>query len=54
MYENYIKDITSIIEKHSPISRRWVTNRKHKTWYDKDALKLKIQGRKAEKTWHKS
>ena len=54
MYQNCIKDITSIIEKHAPITRRQLTNRKHKTWYDKDALKLKIQRRKAEKTWHTS
>ena len=38
MYENYIKDITSIIEKHAPTSKRHFTNRKHKTWYDNDAL----------------
>ena len=54
MYQNYIKDITSIIEKYAPITRRQVTNRKHKTWYENDALKLKIQGRKAENTWHNS
>ena len=49
MYQNYINDITSIIEKHALITRRQLTNRKHKTLYDKDALKLKIQRRKAEK-----
>ena len=30
MYQNYIKDITSIIEKHKPITRRQLTNRKTK------------------------
>ena len=54
VYQNYIKYITSIIEKHAPITRRKLTNRKHKTWYDKDALKLKIQRRKAEKLGIKS
>ena len=54
IYENYIKDIISIIEKQAPTSRRHLTNRKHKTWYDKNALKLKIQRRKGENTWHKS
>ena len=47
MYENYIKDITSIIEKHASIPRGQLTNRKCKTWYDKDALKVKR--RKAKK-----
>ena len=30
MYGNYIKDITSIIEKHAPISRRKLTKKQHK------------------------
>ena len=54
MCQNYIRDITSFIKKHAPIIRRQLTNRKHKTWYHKDTLKLKIQKRKAEKAWHKS
>ena len=49
MYQNYTKDVTSIIEKHAPITRRQLTNRKHKMWYDKVALKLKIKRGKAEK-----
>ena len=49
MYEKNIKDITSIIEKHAPASRRKFTKKQHKTWFDEDALKLKIQRRKAEK-----
>ena len=53
MYQNYIKDITSIIEKHAPITRRQLANRKHNTFYDKDAVKQKIQRRRAEKTWYK-
>ena len=54
MYGNYINDITSIIEKHAPISRRKLTKKQHKSWFDEEALKLKIQRRKAEKTWQKS
>ena len=49
MYEKYIKDITSIIEKLAPMSRRKLTKKQHKIWFDDDALKLKIQRRKAEK-----
>ena len=49
MYQNYLKDLTSIIDKHVPITRRQLTNSKHKTWYDKDALKLKIQRRNMRK-----
>ena len=30
MYQNYIEDITSIMDKHAPITRRQLTNRKHK------------------------
>ena len=41
--QNYTKGITSIIEKHTPITRRQLTYRKHKTWYDENELKLKIQ-----------
>ena len=54
MCGNYINDITSIIEKHAPISRRKLTKKQHKSWFDEEALKLKIQRRKAEKTWQKS
>ena len=49
MYGNYINDITSIIEKHAPISRRKLTKKQHKSWFDEETLKLKIQSRKAEK-----
>ena len=54
MYGNYIKDITSIIEKHVPISKRKLKKKQHKSWFDEEALKLKIQRRKAENTWQKS
>ena len=50
MYGNYLNNITSIIEKHAPLSRRKCTKRQHKSWFDEEALKLKIQRRKAEKT----
>ena len=49
MYGNYIKDITSIIEKHAPIPRRKLTKKQHKSWFDEEALKLKIQRRRAGK-----
>ena len=53
MYGNNINDITSIIEKHAPISRRKLTKKQHKSWFDEEAMKLKIQRRKAEKIWQK-
>ena len=53
MYGNYINNITSTIEKHAPISRRELTKKQHKSWFDKEALKLKIQRRKAGKIWQK-
>ena len=43
IYQEHLKDLTSIIDKHTPITRRHITKRKHKTWYDRDALKLNIQ-----------
>ena len=49
MYGNYINDITSITEKHAPITRRKLTKKQHELWFDEEALKLKIQRRKAEK-----
>ena len=54
MYGNYVNDITSIIEKHASISRRQLTKKQHKSWFDEEALKLKIQIRKAEKKLAKS
>ena len=53
MYGNYIKDLTSIIEKHPPISIRKLTKKQHKSQFDEEALKLKIQRKKAKKTWQK-
>ena len=52
MYQNYLKNIISIMDKQTSITRRQLTKRNHKTWYDRYALKLNIQRRKAEKTWH--
>ena len=61
MYGNYIKDITSIIEKHAPISRRKLTKKQHKSWFDEEAIslrsiegKLKKHGKKANVSWTKS
>ena len=53
MYENYIKTITSTLEEHAPSSRRKHTKRKHKSWFNEEALKLKVQRRKAEKIWQR-
>ena len=49
MNGNYINDITLIIEKHATISRRKLTKKQHKSWFGDEALKLKIQRRKAKK-----
>ena len=49
VYGNYIKDITSIIEKHAPIPRRKLIKKQCKSWFDEEALKLKMQRKKAEK-----
>ena len=54
MYGNYINDITSIIDKHTPMSRRKCTKKQHKSWFDEEAFKFKIQRRKAEKNWQES
>ena len=50
MYGNYIKTITSNIEEHAPTSRRKHIKKKHKSWFDEEALKLKVQRRRAEKS----
>ena len=54
MYGNYINTITSIIEKHAPTSRRKCTKKQHKSWFDEEALKLKIQRRRGENIWQRS
>ena len=54
MYGNYINNITSIIEKHTSLSRRKLMQKQQKSWFDEEALKLKIQRRKVEKIWQKS
>ena len=53
MYGNYIKTITSTIEEHAPSLIRKHIKRKHKPWFNEDALKLKVQRRKAEKFWQR-
>ena len=50
MYGNCIKTITSIIEQHVPTLRRKHKKKKHKTWFDEEALKLKVQRRRVEKS----
>ena len=54
MYRNYINTLTSIIGKHAPTSRWKCTKKQHKAWFDEEALKLKIQRRRAEKIWQRS
>ena len=53
MYGNYIKTITSTVEEHAPSLRRKHIKRKHKPWINEEALKLKVQRRKAEKLWQR-
>ena len=53
MYGNYIKTITSTIEEHAPTLRRKYITKKHKSWFDEEALKLKVQRRRAEKIWQR-
>ena len=53
MYGNYIKTITSTIEEHAPTLRRKHIKKKHKSWFDEEALKLKVQRRRAEKIWQR-
>ena len=45
---------TSTLDEHAPISRRRCINKQHKSWFDGKALKLMINRRKCEKTWHRS
>ena len=54
MCANYIKTKTSTIEEHAPTSRRKHIKKKHKSWFDKEALKLKVQRRRAEKVWQRT
>ena len=49
MYGNYVNTIRYIIGKHAPTSRRKCTKKQHKAWFNEEALKLKIQRRRAEK-----
>ena len=53
MYENYIKIITSTIEEHAPSIRKKYTKRKKNSWFNQEALKLKVHRRKAEKIWQR-
>ena len=54
IYRNYINTITYIIERHGPTSRRKCTKKQHKSWFNEEALKLRIQRRRAEKIWQGS
>ena len=53
MYGNYIKTITSTIEEYAPTLRRKHIKKKYKSWFDEEALKLKVQRRKAKKIWQR-
>ena len=54
IYGNYIKTITSTIEEHAPTLRRKHIKKKHESWFDEEALKLKVQRRRVEKIWQKA
>ena len=49
LYEEYTKAITSTLDQHAPEVTQKRTKRPTKSWYDKDAQKLKRQRRVAEK-----
>ena len=54
MYGNYIKTKTSTVEEHAPTLRRKHIKKKHKSWFDEEALKFKVQRRVVEKIWQRS
>ena len=54
LYEKYIKAITSTLDQHGPETTKKRIKRLTKSWYDKDAQKLKRQRRVAEKTWQRT
>ena len=51
LYEKYTKVITSTLDQHAPEVTWKRTKRPTKSWYDKDAQRLKRQRRVAEKNW---
>ena len=52
MYGNY-KNYNIHYRRNAPSLRRKHIKRKHKPWFNEDALKLKVQRRKAEKFWQR-
>ena len=51
LYENYTKAITSTVDQHAPEITQKRTKRPTKSWYDKDAQRLKRQRRVTDKNW---
>ena len=51
LYEKYTEAITSTLDKHAPEITQKRTKRPTRSWYDKNAQRLKIQRRMAEKNW---
>ena len=51
LYEKYTKVITSTLDQHAPEITQKRIKRPTKSWYDKDAQRLKRQRRVAEKNW---
>ena len=51
LYEKYTKVITSTLDQHAPETTQKGTKGPTKSWYDKDAQRLKRQRRVAEKSW---
>ena len=54
LYERYMEAVTSTLHQHAPETTKKRTKRLTKSWYDKDAQKLKRQRRVAEKAWLKT
>ena len=54
MYGNCIKTMTSTVEEHAPTLRRKHIKKKLKSWFDEEALKLKVQRGRVEKIWQRS
>ena len=51
LYEKYTKAITTTLDQHAPEIIQKRTKRPTKSWYDKDAQRLKRQKRVAEINW---
>ena len=54
LYEVYIEAITSTLDQHVPEITKKITKRQQKSWYDRDALKLKKTMKHCRKNWLKT